>query len=641
MCVRARSTSPLAQHSRALLRLSGPHARLLTALALVSFGWLSGCDSGPADGQDSGGSPDGADVVATPDAKGDAEVAGDAASDASEVELPAVQCTIDNDCLSGAGTVPPCKVPRCNAGTCELAAATDGVSCDDGDDCTAGERCAAGTCGQGTSIGCDDANPCTTDACDPGAGCVHTFNQKPCDDGSACTLEDRCFQGKCGGTALGCDDGNPCTDDVCDATKGCQWKPRVGPCEDGNACTAGDTCVDSACKPGPAPDCGENNPCLDASCDPASGCLVALVDADCDDGSACTSGDTCVEGKCVGITVSCDDANPCTNDFCDKATGCQSAPNTLACNDGDPCTLKDACELGACVPGALDPLCCDVDAGCDDGDPCTDDACDDGYCAFLPKDCDDGFICTLDVCDGGVCANTPYGPLVSGTVFVDSFEGAGALGPWTLTSTNADVRWQLDSSEAHTGATSLYCGHVPDYSYDYGATFATAARVVQVPAGEASLELWLRQDLDESGSCSFDFTEVAIGGEVQTPCFGDTLSTFTRTTFDLTAWSGQSVTVEIRFDTVDAAINDGGGVWVDDIAIVADSPAGCCLVDEDCPGEGCEAWVCDPEAVICVAQVPEILCDDADACTADSCAAGGVCVSTPIDGCCPEGASCP
>jgi len=37
---------------------------------------------------------------------------------------------------------------------------------------------------------CDDGNPCTTDSCNLGVGCVHTNNTAPCDDGSACTTSD-------------------------------------------------------------------------------------------------------------------------------------------------------------------------------------------------------------------------------------------------------------------------------------------------------------------------------------------------------------------------------------------------------------------------------------------------------------------
>jgi hypothetical protein len=55
-------------------------------------------------------------------------------------------------------------------------------------------------------LGCDDANPCTDDICDPQAGCVHSVNTLPCTDGNACTTNDACNGGVCvgGDTAPGC-----------------------------------------------------------------------------------------------------------------------------------------------------------------------------------------------------------------------------------------------------------------------------------------------------------------------------------------------------------------------------------------------------------------------------------------------------
>jgi hypothetical protein len=43
---------------------------------------------------------------------------------------------------------------------------------------------------------CDDANPCTDDACTAGV-CVRTNNAGPCDDGNACTTDDVCSAGFC------------------------------------------------------------------------------------------------------------------------------------------------------------------------------------------------------------------------------------------------------------------------------------------------------------------------------------------------------------------------------------------------------------------------------------------------------------
>jgi hypothetical protein len=51
-------------------------------------------------------------------------------------------------------------------------------------------------------------------------------------------------------TVGGCDDANPCTDDACDPATGCQHVPNTASCSDGVACTVGDNCVGGQCQPG-------------------------------------------------------------------------------------------------------------------------------------------------------------------------------------------------------------------------------------------------------------------------------------------------------------------------------------------------------------------------------------------------------
>jgi Dictyostelium (slime mold) repeat len=48
-----------------------------------------------------------------------------------------------------------------------------------------------------TAGGCDDANPCTDDSCDPVGGCQHLPNTAQCSDGTACTVAGRCSGGQC------------------------------------------------------------------------------------------------------------------------------------------------------------------------------------------------------------------------------------------------------------------------------------------------------------------------------------------------------------------------------------------------------------------------------------------------------------
>ncbi len=57
------------------------------------------------------------------------------------------------------------------------------AECDDGTVCNGIETCTNGTCGAGTALNCDDLNECTTDTCDPTAGCQHA----PVTDGTLCT----------------------------------------------------------------------------------------------------------------------------------------------------------------------------------------------------------------------------------------------------------------------------------------------------------------------------------------------------------------------------------------------------------------------------------------------------------------------
>ncbi len=94
--------------------------------------------------------------------------------------------------------------------------------------------------------GCDDGDPCTTDACALGT-CTHVAHSDGCDDGDGCTSGDRCTGGVCAGTANGCDDANGCTTDAC-VSGACRHAPIFsGTCSDGDPCTIGDYCLAGTC----------------------------------------------------------------------------------------------------------------------------------------------------------------------------------------------------------------------------------------------------------------------------------------------------------------------------------------------------------------------------------------------------------
>ncbi len=218
-----------------------------------------------------------------------------------------------------------CQVASCKPedGSCVVAAAADGGSCDDADACTIGETCAGGVCLGGAATVCDDDNPCTDDACVPASGCTTTDNDESCDDEDACSMADSCSDGVCAGVLLDCDDANVCTIDACDI---------------GGSCSHGDAAPSTPCPAGH---------CAGGACVADGGCLKA---ADCNDGDLCTV-DACVDEAC-SYAPACDDANPCTTDDCAFGTGnCTHAPADGDCEDGDPCTWDDLCEASTCVAG--------------------------------------------------------------------------------------------------------------------------------------------------------------------------------------------------------------------------------------------------------------------------------------------------
>ncbi len=267
--------------------------------------------------------------------------------------------------------------------------------------------CSSGSCQAGLPNSCDDANPCTDDACVKGQCSHKDTNGKPCEDGKACTPGDKCFQGECKpGDAKHemCEDNNPCTKDLCNPGQGCLHAaaPKGTACDDGDACSVGEACLGNQCKSGETANCADNNPCTTEACDPKKGCTFAPATSGCDDDNACISADQCQGGVCQGGSATlCNDNNTCTDDSCDPAKGCVYAPlNGIACTDGNACTLEDTCIKGKCKIGGVDP--------CDDGKPCTQDSCDwQTGCLHLPMNgnvCDDGDKCSSgDLCAKGQC----------------------------------------------------------------------------------------------------------------------------------------------------------------------------------------------------------------------------------------------
>ena len=153
-----------------------------------------------------------------------------------------------------------------------------------GDDGDPGPGNDAGTRDSGAMM--DGAVPdVRSEACEEG---------EPCDaDGDGCT-QDICRRGRCVlGTNSACDDGASCTVDVCRSTGATTFEceRRIGP----NFCA-----IDSACYRDDDP-----NPMnLCQVCSPSQAPMTwTTLTAECDDQNACTSGDTCETGECIGTPI--------------------------------------------------------------------------------------------------------------------------------------------------------------------------------------------------------------------------------------------------------------------------------------------------------------------------------------------------
>ena len=335
------------------------------------------------------------------------------------------------ECPKPQGVHAICKKSSCNpvTGACSFVPANGAMACNDANACTIGDQCVNGLCTGGMDTNCNDGNPCTDDSCDPESGCLYTYNTTPCQDANQCTIGDVCQDGAClPGALKQCDDSNVCTDDSCDPATGCQYAPNLALCSDSNKCTEGDHCAAGQCLPGSAVSCNDQNLCTDDTCHPDLGCLNTPNSSPCQDGDACTNGDTCGEGLCQpGKPVNCDDGNVCTDDGCDPQDGCVHTVNNSQCDDNNECTTGDHCAGGVCVgTGSLEcddqnpctkDIClpgggCEhqnVSGPCSDNDPCTlNDSCLDGACqGGQAPDCDDKNPCTADGCAQGLCTHDP------------------------------------------------------------------------------------------------------------------------------------------------------------------------------------------------------------------------------------------
>ena len=243
-------------------------------------------DTADAAADDAGLTADAAET-ALPDSQGGADAEADAAgNDAApaedvpnlDVAPPPKPCTAATDC----STDLPCKAPACVEGTCGTVDAPKGTPCDDGSACTYNDSCFNGKC-WGKKKPCKPKSACHTAACDPKTGACDS-TQKP--------------------ENAACNDGDKCTEnDICDAAGTCKGKKKFKFTSCGiNGCFTW-WCIDGKCEPKAPKSCNDYNSCTFDSCDDKTGdCTNTGFDdgTACDDGQKCTKNDKCSALMCIG-----------------------------------------------------------------------------------------------------------------------------------------------------------------------------------------------------------------------------------------------------------------------------------------------------------------------------------------------------
>ncbi len=215
-------------------------------------------------------------------------------------------CSASGTCEAGADVADKTPCMRagatgnhyCNAGNCAPSRCGDGVidaalqeQCDDanainGDGCE--EDCKF-TCSSATE--CDNANPCDgAETCDSTQHkCAAGLNAA---EGSGCGTGRVCRQGGCVPVGCGngvkdgteeCDDRNTVEGDGCD--NDCTFSCKAdADCDNANRCDGSEKCTlaTHVCAAGSPLACDDAKACTKNECNPQTGCVFTLIDADLD-----------------------------------------------------------------------------------------------------------------------------------------------------------------------------------------------------------------------------------------------------------------------------------------------------------------------------------------------------------------------
>ncbi|MBZ0118283.1 MAG: hypothetical protein K8H88_14875, partial [Sandaracinaceae bacterium] len=220
-----------------------------------------------------------------------------------------------------------------------------------------------------------------------------------------------CVPAGCGNSVVDggeeCDDGNAADGDGC--TRMCRFTCSAdGDCSDGNACNGLERCsmpgtIGSRCAAPMRVRCDDGNACTTDACNPATGCVATLIDAD-RDGEAPASLSAC--------GTDCDDTRATVCSGCGEICGDGLDNDCDGTADNGLTTWFADCDGdGYAAAGAVTVMQCSTPApsatGCGTGaqrwvtrNPATGPDCDDGIAAVHPSATETAGNERDDNCDG-------------------------------------------------------------------------------------------------------------------------------------------------------------------------------------------------------------------------------------------------
>ena len=239
-------------------------------------------------------------------------------------------------------------------------------------------------------------------------------------------------------------------------------KPNGQACTAGNQCTSGN-CVGGACcavacnTPGPCEQLA-NTQCVTTPSGTTCEYGLKPDKTPCDDGNPCSTATECNGGKCEVTSVKdCNDNNPCTDDACNSSGTCTHA--TTNCNDNNDCTT-DTCGATGCVHVDVAVM---PSGKCNDLDPCTTDSCSNGLCVHTPKDCkvlDDDChkgVCSTAAGTAGQCQAQPANANAACALSLDACDAAGTCNATGTCVGDNDACGSLATACATCGASCHTC----------------------------------------------------------------------------------------------------------------------------------------------------------------------------------------